>query len=522
MADATAIPESCDYLVIGAGSGGCAAAGRIAAETDASIVLVESGGSNDREDVIRPSGWPELLASDANWGYETLPQAGTEGKVHVWTMGKVLGGSSAVNGMMFMRGAPWDYDKWAAEGNAGWDSESVYKAFRELESYPDGGPDRGQDGPLRITKVDGANPLTNAFLEACQECGHPRSKGFNGYEPEGVDTQQLNIWEGRRQDAAVAFLEPQLQEGNLEVLLETTAERLVFDSGSRRVTEVVLNRGGERRSIRVDGEVIVAAGAIASPQLLLLSGVGPADELRRLGIEVEIDLPGVGSNLHDHIGVPVPFETKGPYPGSEYQLVEANLYCRSDAGEPHYDVQIPFQLFPYVPPGFDGYEFEFGYTLFPGILKPRSRGSVSLRSSDPTEPPLVDPGYLSDEDDVRRLASAIGIAREVGGAAAFSQWREREALPGQNVKERKDLETYVRRSASTYYHPVGTCKMGSGGEAVVGSDLKVHGAENLRVADASIMPEVPSGNTNIPAMMVGWRAGDLILASTPVSSESAA
>jgi choline dehydrogenase len=504
---------SCDYLVIGGGSGGCAAAGRLAETGAGSVILVESGGTNARPDVIQPDRWFELLSSDANWAYETVPQPSAGDRVHVWSMGKVLGGSSSTNGMMYMRGAPWDYDGWASQGNSGWDSATVYSVFKQLESYAEGkGETRGTEGPIKLTTVDGANPLTAAFVAACEECGIRRSPDFNGLDPEGADVQQLNVWDGRREDAGMLFVDPQVAAGHLEVLLETTAERLVFEPGTARVREVIVEHGGKRRSIAVDREVIVSAGALASPQLLLLSGIGPADELRDLGIEVEIDLPDVGSNLHDHIGVPVPFETKGPYAASEFQMVEANAYVKSEPGDAHYNVQIPFQLFPFVPPGFGGYEYDHGYTLYPGLLKPRSRGRLSLRSADPTAQPLIDPAYLSNEDDVRRLVLAVGIAREIGGAAAFDEWRKREALPGEDVRSAADLERYVRGSAATYFHPVGTCRMGVGPDSVVGADLKVHGAENLRVADASIMPDAPSGNTNAPSMMIGWRAAEFVRA----------
>jgi choline dehydrogenase len=503
---------SCDYLVIGGGSGGSAVAGRLAAKGAGSVILVESGGTNARPDVVKPDRWFELLSSDANWAYETIPQPSAGDRVHVWSMGKVLGGSSSTNGMMYMRGAPWDYDGWESQGNPGWDSATVYSIFKELESYAEGsGETRGSDGPIKLTTVDGANPLTAAFLAACEERGISRSPDFNGLDPEGADVQQLNVWEGRRQDSGTVFVDPQLQGGNLELLLETTAERLVFEPGSTRVREVIVEQGGERRSITVNREVIVCAGALASPQLLLLSGVGPADELRELGIDVAIDLPGVGSNLHDHIGVPVPFETNGPYQASEFQMVEANAYVKSEPADPHYNVQIPFQLFPFVPPGFGGYEFEHGYTLYPGLLKPKSRGRLSLRSADPTARPLIDPAYLSDEDDVRRLVLAVGIAREIGGAPAFAEWRKREALPGEGVRSDAELEQYVRGSAATYFHPVGTCRMGGGPEGVVDAKLKIHGAENVRVADASVMPEAPSGNTNAPSMMIGWRAAGFAL-----------
>src|ERR1700761_2957771 len=504
--------ESCDYLVIGGGSGGCAAAGRLAATGDGSVILLEAGGTNARPDVVQPDRWFELLGSDANWAYATTPQEDAGGRVHVWSMGKVLGGSSSTNGMMYMRGAPWDYDGWAADGNPGWDSETVYAVFKEMESYTDGeGDTRGTDGPIRLTTVDGKNPLTAAFVAACQERGIAITPDFNGLEPEGVDVQQLNVWEGKRQDAGVIFVDPQVAAGQLDLRLNTTARRLIFEPGGKRVRAVEVEEDGVVKEITVNREVVVSAGALASPQLLLLSGVGPGDELRELGIEVEVDLPAVGSNLHDHIGVPVAFETKEAYPQSTFQKVEANAYIKVDPSDVHYDVQIPFQLFPFVPPEHGGYEFENGYTLYPGLLKPRSRGKLTLRSSDASQPPLIDPAYLSDPEDVRRLVAAIRQARAIGNSPAFSEWRKREAAPGPDFESDDELSEYVRNSAATYYHPVGTCRMGPGEEGVVDAELRVHGVENLRVADASVMPDAPSGNTNAPSMMIGWRAAELIV-----------
>jgi choline dehydrogenase len=503
--------DSCDYLVIGAGSGGSAAAGRLAAAGVGSVTLLEAGGTNQRADVAEPDRWFELLSSDANWAYATTPQPDAGGRVHVWSMGKVLGGSSSTNGMMYMRGAPWDYDGWAAEGNPEWDHDTVYAVYKQMESYHDGsGATRGTDGPIRLSTVDGKNPLTAAFVVACQECGIAITPDFNGLEPEGVDVQQLNLWEGKRQDAGTIFVEPQVAAGNLDLRLETTARRLLFEPGTKRVRGVVVIEAGEEKEIAVNKEVIVSGGALASPQLLLLSGVGPADELGALGIETVIDLPGVGDNLHDHIGVPVAFETKEPYPASAFQKVEANAYIRVDPDDEHYDVQVPFQLFPFVPPEHGGFEYDNGYTLYPGLLKPRSRGRLRLAANDPTAPPEIDPAYLSDPEDVRRLVAAIRRAREIGNSPAFAEWRKREAAPGPDLDSDEELEAYVRNSAATYYHPVGTCRMGSGAGTVVDSQLRVHGADNLRVADASVMPDAPSGNTNAPSMMIGWRAAEFI------------
>jgi len=520
--DPDRFPTDCDYLVIGGGSGGSAVAGRLAAESDARVVLVESGGSNQRTDVIDPAKWPELAAGNAQWAYRTVPQSGTNDRVHVWSMGKVLGGSSSVNGMMYMRGAPWDYDGWAAAGNAGWDSETVYGAFREIESYGEADSAvRGTGGPVRVERIEPGHPVSAAFLEACEECGYRRSPDFNGLDPEGYGLHQLNVAEGRRQDSATAFLAAAGTK-NLIVLLETSAVKLVFDTRSGRVTEVLLRAGdGQTSRLAVQQEVIVCAGAIGSPQLLMLSGIGPQSELRRLGIDPVLDLPGVGENLHDHVGVPVVFEASRPLPASHYQLVEAGLYCRTSPERSHYDAQIPLQLFPYVRPGFESYDFVNGFTMYPGILKPRGRGRVALRTSDPSDQPMIDPAYLTAEEDLTMLIGVMEVARRLGASPAFDEWRTAEAVPGAEAESRERAAAYVRSAAGTYFHPVGTCKMGPGPECVVDSELIVHGTENLRVADAAIMPEIPSGNTNVPTMMIGWRAAQFILRRTAAAERTA-
>jgi choline dehydrogenase len=516
-------PVSCDYLVIGGGSGGATAAGRLAAKSDARVVLLESGGTNQRPDVSNPKGWPELFESDANWGYETVPQRGSDDRAHVWPMGKVLGGSSSVNGMMYMRGAPWDFDVWAEMGNPEWGGEAVAAVFREIEDFPDGDPEiRGHGGPLRILRTDGENPLAAAFLSACAERGFSPVSDFNGADAEGYGRLQLNIAEGRRQDAAAAFLEPVYDRENLTVVTQATARRLEFAPGGNRVRSVEYRHGDATRRIEVEGEVLLAAGAIGSPQLLLLSGVGPADDLRGLAIDVAIDLPGVGDNLQDHVGCAVAFEARRPVPPGEYQMVETGIYCRTRPEAEHYDMQILMQQLPYVPPGFEGHAFENGFTFLPGILKPRSRGRLWLRSNDPADQPLIDPAYLTEKEDVESLMRAVEIARDLGSSPALAEWREREAVPGPEVGSGSDLEQFVRRTVSTLFHPVGTCRMGPGPECVVDSDLKVHGAENLRVLDASVMPEITSLNTNAPSMMIGWRAAEFITAGSGAASAATA
>jgi choline dehydrogenase len=491
-----------DYLVIGAGSGGCAAAAILARDSDAGVTLLEAGGTNDRADVSTPNRWPELLGTDATWPYTTVPQTAAAGRVHGLPMGRLLGGSSSVNGMKYMRGAPWDYDGWAAAGNKGWDAESVYAVYRQLEDYPQGDQSvHGTGGPIKLTEVVAEHPLTAAFLAACDERGFKRTYDFNGRDAEGYGLNQLNMWDGVREDAASVFL----GGTGVEVVLGTTATRLLFDPTGSRVTGVEVLTDGTPRTITVRREVIVTAGAIASPQLLLLSGIGAAADLERLGVGVVHDLPGVGANLHDHLGVPVVYESARDIPPSRYQATEVSLYLRGGADSEHFDTQVTMHQFAaYLPP--EDYTVTGpAFTFFPGLLKPRSRGSVSLRSADPSAQPLIDPGYLTDPRDVDTLVFLIETVREIAATPSFAPWCRREVGPG---TDEADLADYVRRVCSTYYHPVGTCSMG----AVTDAELRVHGVQNLRIADASVMPEIVSGNTNAPAMMIGRRGAEFALA----------
>jgi choline dehydrogenase len=502
---------SCDYLVIGGGSGGAAAAGRLVRETDARVVLLESGGTNMREDVSDPKGWPVLFDSDANWGYETVPQASTVDRVHVWPMGKVLGGSSSVNGMMYMRGAPWDFDVWAEMGNPDWGSEQCAAAFREIEDFPDGDAEaRGHGGPVRILKTDGEHPLAQAFLAACKERGFDPAPDFNGTDAEGYGPLQLNIAEGRRQDSVASFLEPVYDNDNLTVITDATAQRLRFAPGTKRVEAVEYVVGGEKREIAVEGEVLVAGGSIATPQLLLLSGIGAADTLRDLGIEVVLDLPAVGENLQDHVGCAVAFEASQTVPPTKYQMVETGMYTRTSPDVPHFDMQILMQQLPYSPPGFPEHEFEYGFTFLPGILKPLSTGRLGLRSANPDDAPMIDPGYLTEQADVDTLMRAVRIARDLGESPALADWRKREAVPGPDITSDADLEAFVRQTVNTLFHPVGTCRMGPNEDCVVDDRLKVRGADNLRVVDASVMPAITSLNTMAPTMMIGWRGAGFV------------
>jgi choline dehydrogenase len=502
-------PRTTDYLVVGGGSAGCAAARVLADQSDAEVILLESGGTNDRDDVRSLTGARSVRSSGAVWSYNTVPQPGTDNRVHPWETGRLLGGSSSINGMMYMRGAPWDYDGWAALGNPGWDASTVYATYRRLEDLPNADPSmHGVGGPIKLVQVDPAHPLTAAFLAACRERGYKETPDFNGLEPEGYGTHQLNAANGRRQDAATAFLTPISSNKRLTILTGATACQLVFDRSRTSIEAVTYLLSGRQHTIRVRREVILSSGAIGSPQLLMLSGIGPADELQRLGIDMNVALEGVGKNLHDHVGVIVGYEAKEPFPETCYQFLEAGIYLRSDPSVEHYDLHLPMrQLCEYIPfaPPINGYSF------FGGLLTPQSRGQLTLASSNPLDLPVIDPGYLTDPGDLNKLVSVIGFARDIGTAPAFEHWRGREVAPGDNVVSREQLRDYVRLAACTFFHPVGTCMMGAGVGAVVDSRLRVYGVRNLRVADASVMPFATSGGTNAPAMMIGWRAGEFAL-----------
>ncbi len=511
-----------DYVVVGAGSAGCVLASRLSEDPECSVLLLEAGPMDDRSEIHDPLQWPALLGSEVDWGYATTPQPGTGGRVHAWPRGKVVGGSGCMNGMVYMRGSSWDYDEWAMHGNPGWDFGAVTDAYRRMEAFSGGDPAfRGTDGPLRITVVDDVNPLTTAFLEACAQRGHRESTDFNGSHAEGYGLHQLNAADERRQSSAVAFLHPALSRRNLTLVTGATVQRLTHSGDEdRRVEEIVYVRDGDEHHVRATGEVILAAGAIDSPKLLMLSGIGPADELRRVGVEVQANLPGVGQNLHDHLAITATYEARQEVPVGRNQNSEGALFCRSAPDLPRHDVQFAFLHIPYLAPGFTC--GPHGYTLFGGVLKPLSRGRIMLRSAEPADVPLIDPAYLREEADYQRLRQTLEIARDIGAASAFDQWRSRAVAPADDVRSPAAIRSYIAAAATTFYHPVGTCKMGGQSDCVVDPALRVHGFRNLRVADASIVPEIMSGNTNAAAMMIGWRAADFIRSGARTDRDLAA
>ncbi len=521
-----------DYIIVGAGSAGCVLAHRLSADPTIRVLLLEAGGRDDSFLIHMPAGIARLITPEVNWLYETEPQAELHGRRLFWPRGKTLGGSSSINAMVYIRGQPQDYDHWRALGNPGWGYEDVLPYFRRAENNESIFNDwHGREGPLNVCERRYTNPLSHRFVEAAASSGLARNADFNGRAQEGAGLYQVTQKAGRRCSAASAYLHPVAHRPNLTVLTGALARRIVLQG--RRAVGVEYICAAAALEARAEREVLLAGGAINTPQLLLLSGIGPAEELRSLGLAVQHDLRGVGRNLQDHLDVHVIHACTQPVtldplargfgaartalryalfkngPGVS-NVAEAGAFLRCTAQSPSPDVQLHFIPAYVVDHGrrrMSGY----GMTLHVCFLRPASRGTIRLASADPAEAPRIDPAYLNEPSDLAPLIAGIRRAREIYAQAPLRGYLGDEVFPGAARRSDAQLAEFVRGAAETEYHPVGTCRMGTDGEAVVDAALSVHGLEGLRVVDASIMPTLVSGNTNAPTIMIAEKAADLIL-----------
>ena len=518
-----------DYIIVGAGSAGCVLAHRLSADPDARVLLLEGGPDDRAKEVKIPAAFPKLFKTERDWNYATEPEPQLDGRALYWPRGRMLGGSSSMNAQIYIRGHRLDYDRWAAMGNAGWSWDDVLPYFKRAEDN-DRGPSRyhGAGGPLSVSDLRDPSPLSRAFVQAGIEAGLAANPDFNGEEQDGVGPSLVTQRKGTRCSTAAAYLKPARRRPNLTVVTGAHATRVLFDG--RRATGVEYRRDGRVETAGTRREVIVSGGAINSPQLLMLSGVGPAAELQAHGIDVVHDLPGVGRNLQDHLSVTVLATCHQPLSllaaeslGNVARFLllkkgmltsnvgEAGAFARTDAGLDAPDIQLLFAPVLYINHGLAPPP-EHGFTVGVVHLTPKSSGAVALSSADPFAAPRITANYLSDTDgdDLRVLVDGVKLARRVIRAHAFDPYRKAELAPTADVEGDAVLATFVRGMAETLYHPVGTCSMGIDAAAVVDPELRVRGIDGLRVVDASVMPVIPRGNTNAPTIMIAEKAADLI------------
>ncbi|QTX05380.1 GMC family oxidoreductase [Agromyces archimandritae] len=498
-------------IVVGAGSAGSVIARRLADAGD-EVTVLEAGGEDTNPAIHDPSRMGELWHSADDWDYYTVPQPGAAGRRLHLPRGKVLGGSHSLNAMIWVRGAREDYDHWASLGNDGWAWDDVLPVFRDIETFSGGASElHGDAGLLDVTDDYPLEPIQASIVDAAVEAGLERNPDYNGEHLDGVSQQQITVRDGKRLNTYLAYLAP--VRDRVEVRVGCHVHRLILEGAGDevRAVGVVFEQDGEIRELRAD-EVVLAAGAIDSPRVLLRSGIGPADELAGIGIESVVDLPGVGKNLHDHLLAPVIFTTDTPVgpPREGVSVTQSHLFWKS---RPELEVPDTQPIHFSVPMYSDGMEGPAdGFSLLAGIVSPKSRGTLRLSGPEPHDPLLIDLGALDHDDDVASLVASVAQCRGIGRQAALAEgWGATELFPGPDVAD-DELEEYVRRTTVTYHHQVGTCRMGVDAGAVVDPRLKVHGVAGLRVADASIMPRVTTGNTNAPAVLIGEQAARFMLA----------
>ncbi|MEM6496545.1 MAG: choline dehydrogenase [Pseudomonadota bacterium] len=536
--------DTFDYVIIGAGSAGCVLAHRLSENPGLSVAIIEAGGRDSNPWIHVPAGYYRtMLDPSVTWQFGSGPEPHLNDRIVNWPRGRVIGGTSAINGLLYVRGQAQDFDTWRQLGNSGWSYEDVLPYFKRAEDQERGADDfHGSGGPLGVSDVRMNNPLCEAYIKASVAAGIPHTTDFNGASQEGAGYYQLTTKDGRRCSTAVAYLKPVLSRENLELISDAAVERLVMEG--KRVTAVTFQQGGQTKTVRVRREIILSAGAIGSPQILQSSGIGPGAVLSDAGIEVQHELPGVGENLQDHLQVRFVYETtlrdslntvwhsrmKQMQVGIDYMLARqgiltigagvAGVFAKSRPELEAPDMQIHFMPLSSVGPG-------QGLHKYPGVtasicqLRPDSRGTLKIMSASPSAQPSIVSNYLAQETDRDVLLNGLRLLRKIARQPEFAQFVAREVYPGDDVVTDDEFMAYAREVATTIFHPCGTCKMGSDPLAVVDERLRVRGVDGLRVADASIMPTMTSGNTNAPTIMIGEKASDMVLEDSRLVSSAA-
>ena len=524
-----------DYIIIGAGSAGCVLANRLSEDPSVRVLVLEAGGRDNSILVRMPAGVGTLIKGKNahNWAFTTESQTNLNGRPLYWPRGKGWGGSSSINGMIYIRGHARDYDQWAQIGLKGWSFSEVLPYFKRSETLETGGDAfHGSTGPLHVSWGKSTNPLYHALVESAVQAGHKKSDDFNGYDQEGFGSYQLTVKDGERWSASFAYLKPALSRPNLAVRSHAHTTKLLFEDKVCVGVEYAHDEKSPRSRVYANKEVLVCAGAVQSPQILMVSGIGPAEALQRVGVEVLVDSPDVGQNLQDHLDVLLLQNCTQPITAfslnrglKQYLTALTYLFRKEGLGRENF---LESGGFAKSREGLDRPDLQFhfvnalvqdhgnvaatqdGFSLHVCQLRPESRGSISLSSANPFAAPKIDPNYLATEEDRRALREGLKIGRKVLSQPALSPYRGEEFKPGAHVQSDDEIDAYIKATAETIYHPIGTCRMGSDKDSVVDKDCKVRGVKNLRIVDASVMPTLIGGNTNAPTMMIAEKISDHI------------